>query len=272
MAISVIFSTYNSPIWLEKVLWGYQCQVYKDFEVLIADDGSGSETADVIKMMRAKVDFNIEHIWHEDKGFRKCEILNKTIMASRNDYLIFSDGDCIPEKNFVQAHLENRKEKYFLSGGYFKLPMSISKIITENDIINANCFDLEWLKKQGLTRRFKNSKLFLKGNAAKFMNIITPTNASWNGHNSSAWKKDIRDVNGFDERMRYGSEDREFGERMMNNGIKCRQIRYSAICVHLDHSRGYINQNDLENNDAIRKETKEKKKVWTDYGIIKSAL
>lgn len=271
MQISVIFTTYDSPLWLEKVLWGYQYQEYKNFEVLIADDGSNSETAEVIKRMKQNVSFDIKHIWHEDRGFRKCEILNKAIAASSGDYLIFSDGDCIPRKDFIQAHFENRKENYFLSGGYFKLPMSISKIINKDDISTAKCFDIEWLKQHSLAKRVTNSKLLLHGKAAKFMNIITPTNASWNGHNSSGWKKDILAVNGFDERMRYGSEDREFGERMMNNGIKSKQIRYSAVCIHLDHSRGYMNQKDLDNNAGIRNETKMKKKVWTDFGIIKSA-
>lgn len=267
MPISVIFTTYNSPQWLEKVLWGYQYQEYKDFEVLVADDGSTSETASLIKKMQQKVGYKIKHIWQEDKGFRKCEILNKAIGASNGGYLLFSDGDCIPRKDFIQAHVDKREVNYFLSGGYFKLPKSISEIINKEDIATGKCFDIDWLKEHGLTREFKNLKLVLNGSASKIMNKITPTNASWNGHNSSGWKKDILAVNGFDERMRYGSEDREFGERLMNNGIKNKQIRYSAICIHLDHSRGYVNQKDLDNNAAIRKETKMQKKVWTSFGI-----
>jgi hypothetical protein len=71
--------------------------------------------------------------------------------------------------------------------------------------------------------------------------------------------------------MKYGSEDREFGERLMNNEIKSKQIRYSAVCIHLDHSRSYVNQNDLDNNAAIRNETKAKSKTWTDFGIKKDS-
>lgn len=270
MQLSVIFTTYNSPQWLEKVLWGYQYQEFKHFEVIIADDGSTPETAQVIKSMQQQVDFPIHHIWHEDKGFRKCEILNKAIVASCADYLVFSDGDCIPRADFLNAHLLKRKEGCFLSGGYFKIPMSISKIIDKESISSGKAFDVKWLRQKGLERSFKNSKLTFKGLLAEMTNLITPTKASWNGHNSSAWKKDILAVNGFDERMRYGSEDREFGERMMNNGIKNKQIRYSAVCIHLDHSRGYVNQKDLENNAVIRNETKAKRKTWTDFGIQKT--
>jgi glycosyltransferase involved in cell wall biosynthesis len=267
MQLSVIFTTYNSPLWLEKVLWGYQYQEFKNFEVIIADDGSTPETAHVIEKMQQQVDFPIRHIWHEDKGFRKCEILNKAIVASNAEYLVFSDGDCIPRADFLKTHFQKRNNGYFLSGGYFKIPMSISKIIDKESISSRKAFNVNWLKKQGLSSSFKNSKLFFKKPFAEMMNIITPTKASWNGHNSSAWKKDILGVNGFDERMRYGSEDREFGERMINNGIKNKQIRYSAVCIHLDHSRGYINQQDLDNNAIIRNETKAENKSWTDFGI-----
>lgn len=269
MQISVIFTTYNSPAWLEKVLWGYKCQEYKDFEVVVADDGSTSETAEIIKKMQSIVHFPIKHIRQEDDGFRKCEILNKAIVASEGDYLVFSDGDCVPRKDFLTAHEKNRKENHFLSGGYFKLPMSISKAIQPDDISSERFVNLDWLRQQGLGKSFKNSKLVLKGVGVKVMNALTPTNASWNGHNSSGWKKDVLAVNGFDERMRYGAQDREFGERLMNNGIKGIQIRYSAITMHLDHSRGYKNQKDIDFNKNIRSETKSQKTTRTPYGIEK---
>ena len=272
MELSVIFTTYNSPDWLEKVLWGYKYQDFRNFEVLVADDGSTSETSELIQKMKSKVDYTIKHIWQEDAGFRKCEILNKAIVASETGYLVFSDGDCIPRKDFLSAHLKHRRENHFLSGGYFKLPMSISKRIQPDDIATERFVNLDWLKKQGLEKSFKNSKLVLQGAGVKLMNAITPTNASWNGHNSSGWKKDILAINGFDERMRYGAQDREFGERLMNNGIKGIQIRYSAITMHLDHSRGYKNQTDIDFNKNIRAETKTQKTTWTPYGIVKSPV
>ncbi len=86
----------------------------------------------------------------------------------------------------------------------------------------------------------------------------------------SGWKTDILDVNGYDERMKYGALDRELGERLMNNGIKGKQIRYSAVCIHLDHSRGYKNERDLKFNAEIRRNTKKDKRVWTDAGIQKT--
>ncbi|TYA65967.1 glycosyltransferase family 2 protein [Seonamhaeicola marinus] len=269
-AISVIISTYNSEDWLEKVLWSYEAQTFKDFEMVLADDGSKQATFDLIERIKTKVHYKIIHVWHEDNGFQKSQILNKAISASNAEYILMSDGDCLAREDYVQVHFENKENGYFLSGGYFMLPMHISKLISKEDILSQRCFNLNWLKSNGLKSSFKNNKLTAKGLKSKLLNNITPTNASWNGHNASGWKKDILKVNGFDERMQYGGQDRELGERLFNLGIKSKQIRYSAVCLHLDHPRGYKNQESIDKNLAIRAITKKERRVWTEYGILKS--
>jgi hypothetical protein len=149
------------------------------------------------------------------------------------------------------------------------LPMNISKLITLEDIEKQRCFNINWLKEKGIPQTFKNNKLTANGFISKLLNWVTPTNASWNGHNSSGWKKDIENVNGFDERMQYGGQDRELGERLFNFGIKSKQLRYSAVCVHLDHKRGYKTPESIAKNVGIRNTTKKEKSVWTFYGITK---
>lgn len=269
LSISIIISTYNSEDWLEKVLWSYAKQTVTGFEVVIADDGSKQPTFDLIARMKKQLNYPIQHIWQEDDGFQKSKILNKAVVACKADYILMSDGDCMARKDFVEVHLKNKEEGYFLSGGYFMLPMSISKAITKADILAQNCFDIKWLKSKGLQSSFKNNKLKAKGIVEKLLNAVTPTNASWNGHNASGFKKDIIAINGFDERMQYGGQDRELGERLINLGLKSKQLRYSAICVHLDHPRGYKNQDSIDKNLAIRAATKKEKRVWTDFGIQK---
>lgn len=268
---SIIISTYNSPKWLEKVLIGYNHQSYQFFEIVIADDGSGQETLDLIASIKSKVFYPIVHVWHEDNGFQKSQILNKAIQKCSTPYIIMSDGDCIPRQDFVACHVKHREEGFFLSGGYFMLPMSISKLISNEDIKTGRCFDLKWLKHQRLKRTFKNFKLTATGFLSWVLNTFTPTNASWNGHNASGWKKDIVSVNGFDERMQYGGQDRELGERLFNYGIKSKQLRYSAICVHLDHPRGYKKKASIDRNLEIRRIVKSEKRVWTASGIVKAA-
>ena len=267
MKASVIMSTYNAEDWLEKVLIGFSVQTEKDFEIVIADDGSRPATRELLDRLRKEITIPIVHVWQEDNGFQKSQILNKAILASNSDYLIFTDGDCIPRKDFVATHLEYREKGYFLSGGYFMLPMGISKLITKKDIIEQKCFDLKWLLSKGLKKTFKNSKLISRGFLSRFLNFVTPTKPTWNGHNASGWKKDLVAINGFNQEMQYGGQDRELGERLFNLGIKSKQIRYSAICIHLDHARGYVNEATWKKNYAIRENTVKNKVIKTPIGI-----
>ncbi|MFG6687177.1 glycosyltransferase family 2 protein [Mariniflexile sp. HNIBRBA6329] len=266
---TVIISTYNQRDWLEKVLWGYEIQTEANFEIIIADDGSSIETKKLIENFCAKSSLKIKHVWQEDMGFRKTRILNQAILIASTSYLIFTDGDCIPRKDFVETHLKLSIPNTFLSGGYFKLPEAISKSILKKHIINQDCFSLDWLLAQGLLKSFKTNKLTASGFKAWFLNTFTTTKSTFDGMNVSGWKQAILDVNGFDERMAYGGEDRELGERLVNKGLKFKQIRYSAICVHLYHERPYKNEEALLKNKKIRKETKKTRSVYTNFGLKK---
>lgn len=271
LKVSIIFSTYNSPAWLEKVLWGYEHQTFRDFEIVIADDGSGEPTRKLIERYQQQSSIKIRHVWQEDDGFQKSSILNKAIEASSGDYLIFSDGDCIPRNDFVATHVQHAEPGCFLSGGYFKLPMATSTLITEQDVISGNAFHAKWLRAHGLAFTHKTIKLTPNRVLVALMDFITPTSPTWNGHNSSGWKKDLLAVNGFDETMQYGGQDRELGERLVNSKIFGKQIRHRAICIHLDHKRGYNTPDSIHKNHGIRKETRTQRKTWTANGIQKGA-
>lgn len=268
-SIGVIISTYNNPEWLEKTLWGYQTQTYSNFELIIADDGSKDETRELIDHFRETSFPDIKHVWHPDNGFQKCKILNRALSIAESEYLIFTDQDCIPSPDFIATHLHYAKEQFFLSAGYFRLPMGISKLVQRDDIASGRAFNLGWLKKQGLKSSFKNTKLYKSKSFSSFMNFITPARASWNGCNSSGWRKDMLHINGFNETMQYGGEDREFGERLMNYGVRSKQIRYSAVCLHLDHSRPYKDEEKIRENIRIRKEIRKNRIIKTPFGIEK---
>ncbi len=269
MRLSVILSTYNQPDWLQKTVWGYSAQSDHNFELIVADDGSNDSTAEVIDRLQRETGLTIRHIWHEDRGFRKCTILNRAIIEATGDYLIFSDGDCIPRRDFVATHRRHARPGFFLSGGYFKLPMALSQAITRDDILTHRATNVRWLRKHGLPWNRKLSKLAAPRWMAMLCDVFTTTKATWNGHNASGWKPDIVRVNGFDERMEYGAEDREMGERLMNLGVRGRRIRYRAVCVHLDHARGYVRQEALSLNRQIREATRRTQAAWTPHGIVK---
>ncbi|MDQ7731788.1 glycosyltransferase family 2 protein [Halomonas sp. SpR1] len=267
MKLSVILSTYNSPEWLEKVLWGYSVQSYNNFELIIADDGSTSETRYLIDRMREETGLTIKHVWQEDNGFQKCRILNKAIIESTSEYLVFSDGDCIPRQDFLNVHAREALPGYYLSGGYHKLPMATSEAITKEDVLSERCFDLKWLKAHGLAFSYKNSKLTATYRQAKLFNMLTPTRCRFKGSNGSAWKKDVLNVNGFDETLAYGGEDREFGVRLVNSGIKPKHVRYNAIVIHLDHARGYVDPDIIASNKRHRINIDKDGTIRTAFGI-----
>lgn len=267
MHISVLISTYNSPAWLEKVLWGYSCQTHKDFELVIADDGSDTRTAELLERMRAETGMTIRHVWQEDKGFRKCRILNKAVLQAQYDYLVFTDGDCIPRRDFLQVHAEEARPGYYLSGGYFKLPMATSQAISKDDILSGRCFEIGWLRRHGLEFWRKHYKICLGPKTARVFNHLTTTACNLKGSNASVWKADVLKVNGFDERMPWGGEDREFGVRLLNVGIRSKHVRFNAVVIHLDHSRGYIDPERVKANRALRIANEKNKVVTTEFGI-----
>ena len=266
MKTSVIFSTYNSPDWMEKVLWGFFAQTERDFEIIIADDGSRDDTRERIARLSAGSSLTIRHVWQSDDGFQKSRILNKAIAAAQGEYLIFTDGDCIPRNDFVAEHLRHAEEGCYLSGGYFKLPMTISKAITKDDVDTQRVFSADWLRQHGMNIGISSLKLSSRGQVGDWLNHL-PIKASWNGHNSSCYKKWAIAVNGFDENMQYGGQDAEFGRRLRHSGVKAKRIRYSTICVHLDHGRGYVTPEMQANSERIRLNTRRLKLKWTERGL-----
>lgn len=267
MKVSVIVSTYNSPQWLEKVLWGYSRQTCRDFELIVADDGSARETAELVDRMRAAAELNIRHVWQQDKGFRKCRILNKAVLHACSDYLVFTDGDCIPRQDFLAVHVQQAERGRFLSGGYYKLPLSLSEAISRDDILSGRCFRAGWLLANGLPPSYRILKLTAGYRLAGILNRITPTKCNFKGSNGSAWREDVLAVNGFNESMAWGGEDREFGVRLENSGIRAKHVRYNAIVLHLEHARHYRLAEEVTANKALRKQIEKDGITRTEHGI-----
>lgn len=267
MKISVIVTTYDSPLWLEHVLWGYSAQTFREFELLVADDGSGHETRELIDRMRRETGMRIQHVWHEDEGFRKCEILNKGIIKAQGEYLVFSDGDCIPRNDFLHEHVKHATPGVYLTGSCIRLPSVTSELITRDNILSGQCFDWNWLVANGLPTTHKNLKLKPHKRWSWMLNRLAIARTNFTGGNASAWKSDILAVNGFDQRMRWGGLDRELGVRLKNAGIKARHVRYNAHVLHLYHAGGYKDLEIAKRNKALRMHNQKRKVVRTEHGI-----
>lgn len=267
MRLSVVITTYDHPEWLEKVLWGFEAQTFRGFEVLVADDGSDARTRTLLERMRGEVRFPIVHVWHPKEGFRKCTILNAAIARAEGDYLFFTDGDCIPRADLLAVHARLARPGRFLSGGYLKLPMAASRAITREDIIAGRATDYRWLRAQGTPADRQSRRLFWGPVLSRLLDALTTTRPSFNGHNASAWRDDLVRVNGFDERLEWGGLDRELGERLENAGVRGTQVRHRTIVVHLDHGRGYKRPEAIARNRAIRDEVAARKLTRTPVGL-----
>jgi glycosyltransferase involved in cell wall biosynthesis len=269
--VSVIITTFDQPEQLEKVLWGYAKQRHRDFQLIVADDGSGPATTEVVDRVSALAGLDVVHVWHEHRGFRKTEILNRAILAADSEYLIFSDGDCIPRDDFVAVHASLARPGSFLSGGYLKLSREVSSRISVADVRSGDATDASWLKERGWRPGKRAFRLMRKVRLAAVLDTITPTRRTWNGHNSSAWKSALVAVNGFDLDMAYGGLDRALGERLMNAGVRGKQVRHRTPCLHLHHERPYADPMKWKRNHEIRDRIRRNHETRAVHGIAELA-
>lgn len=211
----VIVAAYNQVPALRRALRGYLRQTVRDFTLVVADDGSGPETAAVLEEFRtlcAERGLDLEHVWHEDRGFRKCHILNEAVRQGRGEpLLIFSDGDCIPPAHFVERHLAAHEARSLHVAGAFRLPREVSAAITEADV-DAGRFE-------GLGTPENHRELRIKRRKSTWGTRLRRRNRPKMLGLNMAFDRDLLvAINGFDERFDKGvglGEDSDVCDRAM---------------------------------------------------------
>lgn len=259
MKAALVISTYNWPEALRSVLVSVGRQSRLPDEVLIADDGSGKETERVIENFKTTTNLPVQHIWQEDKGFRKSAVLNKAMAVTGADYIIQVDGDCILHSHFIEDHLSNMEEGNFLYGSRVNINPGAVKEVLVMETPEFSFFSAS------IKNKSRNLRIPL------FQRLYGPKthfSPKTRGCNLSYWRKDFIAVNGYDETMEgWGREDSEFVIRLLNNKIKGKRLRYGGIVYHIYHpekSREF-----LERNSEIQKRTIAEKKVWCREGVDK---
>jgi glycosyltransferase involved in cell wall biosynthesis len=261
----VVVTTYNNPRALELVLAGLARQTLRDFEIVVADDGSGPETAGLVARYAEAVPFPVRHIWHPDEGFRKCAITNRSIEAAEGTYLVFFDGDCIPPRHCLAAHVRAAGRGHYLSGGKVGLRPRLADRLTVADV-QGGLLDGAglWWRHVGKRRRLVVSRL---PGVRSWMDRRVPREPSWRGENSSAFAEHLHAVGGFDERFTYGYEDADLGHRLQAAGVHGRSLRYTAPVFHLDHPRPYALPQSLMANRALYDENRAHRATRTPFGL-----
>jgi len=266
--LSLIIAVYNRSDNLRLILAAYNRQTFKDFEVIIADDGSGPDIEAVVDEAKKKYEFQIKHIWHEDKGWRKNIMLNKAIRASDSDYLVFTDGDCIPHRRFLEDHFSEREDRKVLCGRRVEMSERWSGQLTVEHILSgaheqiglAELWDVIIGKAVNIEEGLRfNSKILSSAFHRKVRGIL--------GSNFSIHKKDIEDINGFDELYNGPGcgEDSDIQFRLGLIGIECKPLRHKGIQFHIHHPRAAASQACIQRFE----EMKRKGEFRCKYGLSK---
>lgn len=269
---TVIISVYNRIDFLKLVLAGFETQTEKDFEIIISDDGSNQEFKEEVFKMMSTNTLNIVHNWHADIGFRKNLMLNSSVKISKAQYLIFSDGDCIPHPHFVEEHLKNAGKGVCLVGRRVMLSKRITEKLTtkmiHNHFMNSKRMLAEMLFDYVRSRLFHFKKgLYIKNERLRsFLN--RKKNRGLLGCNFSLYKTDLLAINGFDERYQtatYG-EDVDIEMRLKLIDIKFKTIMNMAVQYHCFHKP----LDRPEESRLLYELAMQEQRPFTPYGIEKN--
>jgi glycosyltransferase involved in cell wall biosynthesis len=233
--ISVIVTTYNREDALEAVLRSLARQSDADFEVIVADDGSGPATAALIEAWKAKVGHRIEHVWHQDAGFRAAEIRNRAVLASRGSYCIFLDGDCIVRPDFVATHRRLAEPGFFVTGNRVLLSDGLTAKVLREKMSPENWSFSGWFAERwgrGVNRLSALLRLPLGP-------LRRLRQTAWEGARScnlAIWRSDLDWVDGFDaDYSGWGKEDSDIIVRLMHAGVRRKDGRFATGVIHLWH-------------------------------------
>jgi glycosyltransferase involved in cell wall biosynthesis len=234
--ISVIVTTYNREDALEAVLRSLARQTDADFEVVVADDGSEPATAKLIAAWKTTVGHRVEHVWHEDRGFRAAEIRNHAVLASRGAYCIFLDGDCIVRPNFVAVHRRLAELGTFVTGNRILLSRELTTKVLRENLSPETWNFARWIAERlsgGVNRLFALLQLPL-GPSRRLRQ------RAWQGARScnlAIWRRDLDCVDGFDaDYSGWGKEDSDIIVRLLHAGVLRKDGTFATGVIHLWHA------------------------------------
>jgi glycosyltransferase involved in cell wall biosynthesis len=249
MKVSLIITTYNWPEALKLVLLSATHQSYKNYEIIVADDGSEPATATTIENIQKASQTPIVHVWHQDKGFRAAAIRNRAVAKSNGEYIIFIDGDCVLHPNFISDHVAIAEKGFFVPGSRVKLKKEFSEKILKSDEIPIP-FTRATILKLWLQGNIKRIHPIIRLPAIKFR-YKRPTR--WQGAvtcNLGLWRKDFLSVNGFNnDFLGWGLEDSDLIVRMINSGTYRKDGKLNSFIIHLFHPEA------SRENESINRET-----------------
>lgn len=234
--ISVIVTTYNREDALNAVLRSLASQTDPDFEIIVADDGSGPNTAKLIADWKGRSSRRIEHVWHADLGFRAAEIRNRAILAARGTYCIFLDGDCIVRSGFVSAHRRLAEQGSFVTGNRVLLSRQLTVRVLQQQLTPER-----WRQGRWLVERMRGGVNRLSALFSLPLGPLRRIRArAWRGARScnlAVWRSDLDRVDGFDaDYSGWGKEDSDIIVRLLHVGLRRKDGVFGTGVIHLWHA------------------------------------
>ena len=227
--LSVIVASYNQPATLRLVLQGLAVQGRSDFEVIIADDGSGPSTFQLLHEFALAFPYPLRWVTQPDRGFRKARILNRAVATSRGGLLVFCDGDCLPLPGHLECYRRHGRPGAYLVGGVVYLDLARSRELTLSR-------GPARLPAMVITARERHQLATLQLKARFYALIRKSTRPRLLGGNFAVSRQAFCAVNGFDEGFDgLGGEDTDLRNRLNNYGAQPIPLWDKAVSLHLDH-------------------------------------
>jgi len=230
-----VVTTYNRPDALRAVLEGYLAQSEHEFELIVADDGSTHETRAAAEESAARAPFALRHVWQPDEGFRAAAIRNRALARTAADYVIFSDGDCVPSRTFVAQHRRLAERGCFLAGNRILLSEGFTRRVLQQSLAVHRFTWADWVRARA------------RGDVNRTVPLIRLPDGAWRKRhgrqwqgvktcNLSVWRADLLKVNGLDEAYSgWGLEDSDLALRLLHAGVRNKSARFAAPVFHLWH-------------------------------------
>lgn len=277
MKVSLIVAVYKDVEALNIILESLQNQTYKNFEVLVAEDGDSKEMAQFLQEKREQYFFELKHTTQEDNGVQKSKSQNNAIRSATGEYLIFIDGDCVLYKRFIENHLSLSDPKNVITGRRVNLGPLYSKKLRLQEITPL------WLEEHFLIKYFDIAKdakeerhteegfqIKPNGMVAKLMRKVRKKEIALLGCNMSCYKEAMVAINGFDEALGNAAVAGDTDLEWRFKGLGYRRVSAKNIAnqFHLYHER---KPQDYERGMVeLMLENKKNRKYRCEEGIIKN--
>lgn len=257
LRVTLIVTTYNWPAALDLTLQSVARQSAAPAEILVADDGSGAETREVVARWQERLKTPLLHLWQADEGFRLARSRNRAIAAARGDYVIIVDGDMVLHRHFIADHVRAARRGCFIQGVRLLTGPTTAGRMLELGMMDLGFFAPDIKRRRHTIRSLLLSRLVFRERTGQ---------RAIRGCNQAYWKNDLLRVNGFNEAFEgWGREDNEIAARLYNAGIQRRNLKFQALAIHLYHPSRQAEVG--KRNDTLLKSTLDERKAWCPLGL-----